>query len=267
MDSIIKNKKFNTDIMSKIQKIQKIPKMPKMQKMPKMPKMQNFDKNIEILLSDDVHFNKTVSGYSTCHSMIRNVDKTIKSDLEKIGFSDAIIKKAVELHRNSQIGTRRGRRRKQTVFYYVFAAYNALGIPIEPKGLAERCGLKGTEISKAMSRCSPDGFSAPNIVVWSPVEYIPECYNMILKKTDIRIQFPENTLCDIIKMGTEVTQTEPNLLDQKPQTMAAAIVLYYLTIHGIQLNRKDYANLFKSSDMTINKIFKEVASAYNNSQC
>lgn len=224
----------------------------------------NFETEIENeSIIDNIKFDLPKNQYSECHSLVRNKERTIRLELENIGFSNEIINKAVDLHKKSGIGTRRGRKRKQTIFYYVYAAYNALNIPIEPKGLAERCGLKISEISRAIPKCRSDSNNVPNVVLWSPIQYIRECYDVILKKTDLRINFPENTLDDIIKMTEEIMRVEPTLLDQKPQTIAAAIVLYYLSINGININRKDFANLFKSSDMTINKIFKEVANAYN----
>lgn len=228
----------------------------------KMNSVLTVNTDFSSLVTDDVQISDTSGGGS--HSLIRPADRGIRPDLEKIGFPSNVVDKAVELHHTSKIGTRRGRRRKQTIFYYVLAAYNALNIPIEPKGLAERCGLKGCEISKAMSRCSGgNSKEVPNIVVWTPIEFISGCYTMIANRTDLRIQFPDGAQEQIVEMAKEITKNDPNLLNPKPQMVAAAIVLYYLTINGINVNRKDFASLFNNSDMTINKLFKDVAQAYN----
>ncbi len=203
-------------------------------------------------------------GSTSSHSMIRTVDRGIRVDVENIGFPPEIVDKAVELHSQSKIIPRRNRRRKQIIFYYVLAAYNTLGISVEPKGLAERCGIKGKEISKAISQCAVNAsVNVPNIVVKTPIEFISNCYDMIIKRTDLRIQFPEGAESQIIEMAKEIIQNDPKLLTPKPQMVAASIVLYYLTINGINPNRRDFASLFNNSDMTINKLYKEVSQAYN----
>ena len=162
------------------------------------------------IVFDNVSFTCSSNEYSECHTLVRNPDLSIKSDLEKLGFDPEIIDKAVELHKKSGIGTRRGRRRKQTIFYYVYSAYNTLKIPIEPKKLAQICGINPSEISKAMSGCRSQHNSTPNVVLWSPVEYIQQCLDTVIKKTDLRIEFPENTLKNIIKMTEEVTKSDPS---------------------------------------------------------
>lgn len=202
--------------------------------------------------------------FSKSHNIIKHADKTIRAELMECGFTPDIIEKAVELHQKSGLGTRRAQRRKQTLFYFVLAAYNALGKPIEPKGLAQRCGLECKEISKAISRCSIlTKTGIPNIVIWSPLDYIAESFNTVKMQTDLELQFPDGAYDQIIEMTQEILKKKPDLNDSKPQMVAAAIILYYLVTHGININKKKYASMFKISDMTINKIYRQIEEAYN----
>jgi acyl-coenzyme A synthetase/AMP-(fatty) acid ligase len=64
-------------------------------------------------------------------------------------------------------------------------------------------------------------------------------------------------------MTDEVMIKAPELNDEKPQTVAAAIIVYYLYRDGYTIDKDRYNSIFGRSDMTINKIKKKVSDAYN----
>ena len=203
--------------------------------------------------------------FSRSHNISKPVDKSIRAELEKCKFAPEIVEKAVELYQQNNFSTHRSQRRKQTLFYFALSAYNILGIPIEPKGLAEKCGMPATDISKSISQCSTtQKTDIPNIVIWSPIQFIEESYKTVQKQMDVQYQFPDNAYAEIIEMTEEILQKKPELFDQKPQMVAAASILFYLVIKGVKVDRKNYARLFRISNMTINKIYKQIDEAYNN---
>lgn len=224
-----------------------------------------YKKNNEELFMHSSKEELISSNYSKCHNLIKNNNKSIRPDLIKIGFENNIINKAEEFHSRNMLETRRGRRRKQTIFYYVLAAYNALRIPIEPKKIALRCGIKPSEISKAISRCSDNNDpNIPKIVIYQPEDFIVPCFNQLQSALETNIKLPENSINDIQKMATEILSINKQLRDQRPQTVAIAIIKYYLDIIGIKYEHKLYANIFDGHDTQLKKIYNMVEEAFNN---
>ena len=64
-------------------------------------------------------------------------------------------------------------------------------------------------------------------------------------------------------MTDEIIEKDSNLRDEKPLTVAAAIIVFYLERDGCFIDKSKYKPIFGSSDMTINKIKKKVEKAYN----
>ena len=198
--------------------------------------------------------------YTNHHAIPRSNEKTIRPDLEKLGLPNNIVNRADGIYQNMEVGTKRGKRRRMLLFFCAFTSYNEDKIPVDPLWLANICGLERSGISKALSMCSPahTNYSAP-LVRYTPKNYIP----IHFKKLKELIEFPEGAIEDIYAMTEEVMKREPDLYDEKPQTVAAAILVYYLWEHGTSIDKDKYKVIFGLSDMTINKIKKRVSKAYN----
>jgi len=218
---------------------------------------------------DDIHEERAYiyNGSESCpiytnhHAIPRSNQKTIRHDLEKLGLPHNIVNAADEVFQNMDVGTKRGDRRKMLLFFCAFTAYNQEGVPVDPVNLANICGMKRSGISKALSMCSPvhTNFNAP-LVKYTPGDYIPVFYK---KLNEEWITFPEGALEDIYKITEEVLAKDPDLDDDKSQTVAAAILVSYLQMNGYSIDKSKYRNIFGLSDMTINKIKKKVNKAYN----
>jgi len=200
--------------------------------------------------------------YTNHHSIPRSNEKTIRSDLERVGLPTDILNDADTIYQNMDVGTKRGKRRKMLVFFCAFTAYNQNAIPVDPIELANRCGLERSGISKALSMCSPihTNYDAP-LVRHTPKNFIPLYYKNL--NDSWGLSFPEGTLEHIYDMTDEILEKNPDLNDEKPLTVAAAILVFYLQIHGYSIDKDKYKYIFGRSDMTINKIKKLVAKAYN----
>jgi len=197
--------------------------------------------------------------YTNHHAIPRSNDKTLRPDLEKLGLPVNIINAADDVYQNMSVGTKRGKRRKMLLFYCIFTAYNRENIPIDPFTLAKTCGLDRSGISKALSMCSPVNSSSSTLFRYTPVNYIPVYYNKLKEW----VTFPETAENDIMAMTEEILTKDPNLADEKPQTVAAAILVSYLYLNGISIDKEKYNSIFGRSDMTINKIKKRIMKAYN----
>lgn len=200
--------------------------------------------------------------YTNHHAIPRNNEKTIRPDLESLGLPSDIVIESDKVYQDMDyMGTKRGRRRKMLLFYCAFTAYNQLGISIDPFTLAKTCGLEKSGVSKALSMCSPvHTNSNAMLVLHTPDSFIRKYYNILNEEW---VAFPDGALEDIMNINREVMEKDPSLSDEKPQTVAAAILVFYLHMHGYSIDKSKYKVIFERSDMTINKIKKKIIEAYN----
>lgn len=199
--------------------------------------------------------------YTTHHAIPRSNEKTIRQDLEKLGLPANIINAADSVYQSMSVGTKRGKRRRMLLFFCAFTAYNQENIPVDPIWLANMCTLERSEISKALSMCSPSHTDFGVLSVrYSPKNFIPTYFK---KLSEGWITFPEGALDEIYKMTDEIMKNDLELQDEKPQTVAAAILVFYLYRDGYTIDKDKYNSIFGRSDMTINKIKKKVSEAYN----
>jgi len=198
--------------------------------------------------------------YTDHHAIPRSSEKTIRPDLVKLNIPNDIVNIADTIYQNMEVGTKRGKRRKMLLFFCTFTAYNQENIPVDPIWLANICGLERSSISKALSMCSPvyTNYDTP-MVRYTPKDYIPVYY----KKLSSWLSFPEGTIDYIYSIADEIMEKDSTLSDEKPQTVAAAILVFYMKMNGYSVDKDNYKTIFRMSDMTINKIKKRVIKAYN----
>lgn len=225
------------------------------------------EQNYENGYIEDVEMCHNGSGsygiYTNHHSLPKNKEKNIKSELESLGFPYDIVETANEIYKEiyRKSGTKRGKRRKQLIFFCVDSAYNQLGIAESPGKIARICGLNVSDISKAHSMCSQSktNYKAP-LIHFEPFNFIPLYYKYISEL----ISFSDGTLDDIMRLAKSIMSADRSgLEDEKPQTVAAAMIVFYINIHGLSINKKQYKEIFGFSDMTINKIKNRILLVYN----
>ncbi len=222
----------------------------------------NYDEDEDYVADQQHCYNGTEQHpeFTNHHSLPKNQDRSIKNELKKIGFAINIIAEADDIFSKLDTGTKRGKRRKQMTFFCVKTAHNNLGIPEDPNKLARMCGISRSGISKAQSMCSvtKTNYKAP-LVHRHPRDFLKIYY----RKIQDLFTFSEDTIDEIEEMCVEIMQKDEDLEDEKPQTVAAAIIVFYIGIHGYSIEKKKYNEIFGSSDMTINKIKNKVTDAYN----
>lgn len=200
--------------------------------------------------------------FTNHHILVKSKERSLKSELKSRGFPPEIILKADEIHSEMDSGLKRGARKRQQMFYCVSNAYNDLGIPEDPTKIARMCGISSSEISKAISMCSPSKTNyKPLQRNWKPKDFI-EGYLRKISELDI-ILFSDNVLLEIETICEDVMSKNQELNDEKPQTVAAAIIVFYLQLHNCAIEKKKYNEIFSKSEMTILKLKNKVSIAYN----
>ena len=186
------------------------------------------------------------------HNASKNNDRSIIKDMESIAIPDEIKIKAEEIFGKLNSATKRGNRRKQLVFFCIYNAYNELQYPQDPKQIAILVGIKNSEMTKALSMFSEaqTGYKPPSIQI-TALDLLPQyCVNLGLR---------EDAVLDVLAFANKILQIDLELNETFPQKVAAGILLYYATINGIKVDKKEYAKMIQLSEVTINSMYKQVA--------
>lgn len=194
--------------------------------------------------------------FTNFHAIPKSSEKSILSDLDKINISDDVRIEAERIFQQLETNTKRGKRRKKLLFYCIFNAYLSLKQSKDPKYVAELVGIAPTEMSKAFSMCSESQTNyRPPSVFHSPIDFIPEYHR--------KVGLDESCLDSVLDLAKTILKKDPDLNENYPQVVAAGILLYYMTINGVSVNKKEFSKLVRRSEMTISKMYKRISYIHN----
>lgn len=183
------------------------------------------------------------------------VDKSIMQDMADFYIADHIKEKANDIYTKLEISTKRGGRRKKVIFFCLFNAHRELNIPCDPRVLANAVGIESNDISKAFSMCSPieTGYY-PRNKRFTYMDFIPIYYHLTGLST--------LNLSDVEELGREISEKHSSIWDELPQTVAAAILMYYMEINGVTCTF-DFSKTVNRSEMTLVQMKKQIESIHN----
>ncbi len=182
--------------------------------------------------------------------------KSIRPEIVELGFPENIMEKADEIYHSIDAGTRRGKRRKCLLFYCIYQSHKNLGIPVDPRSIIVSFGLRTGDMTEALSGFSElnTGFVPSNLYI-SPIDLLPT----YARKMELR----EDSIQALVEFGADVLKNNPSLLDKFPQTVASGLLKYYLSIQGINLDMKAFAEIIGLSEATINTTCKLITTLDN----
>lgn len=217
---------------------------------------------IDLAMDSEIKYynksNNIKKGTSRCQIRKTHI-KTLSEDLSNTGLPNEILEKIDDMY-HDVVGEKvyRGQIRLAIALiliknYYIYI----LNKPIDPDGLADRLGVIkskitiGRKIYANFIRNNPQLKNRPKYT--TPMSLIPD----ILKKLDISL----DSLSKIEKIYNKISGAV-GLSSSKPQSLAVAIVYYYLSTldenSSNSLVKKDYCESVGVSEITVTKIFKDI---------
>jgi transcription initiation factor TFIIIB Brf1 subunit/transcription initiation factor TFIIB len=190
----------------------------------------------------------------------RKIDeKNIAKDVESMSFSETIVAKANELYTqctNGQIY--RGGSRKSVIFACIFHAYKLAGkhqtpdVLIQVFGLSRKAGLKGLKIV--------------NINIPKDSEIHDTCITSKHIICDIMDKFKTSNehKQQVYDIYDKVKNRSSKLNRARPQSVAAAVIFYWVKLNNINIQLVDFAKTTNLSELTIVKNMKEVETIFMN---
>ena len=186
--------------------------------------------------------------------MRKSEDKNINKDVENMGFSETIVSRANDIYiqvTNGQIF--RGESRKAVVFACNYHSYKMAGNCQTPKNLMETFGLNKKNSLKGLKIVN---VNAPkdSPIHSSALTAVHHIYEIMDKFSATQAQKME-----VVEIYSRTKNRSSKLNRSRPQSLASAIIYYYICLKKMDITLKKFAQKVDLSELTINKNAKEIA--------
>jgi len=184
----------------------------------------------------------------------KSEERNIYKDVETMGFGDKIVSSANQIYFQVCKGQIfRGNSRKAIIFACVFHAYKLSGKPqthenlIKTFELSRKTGLKGLKyVNLNMPKDSK--IHTTYITPINLVENLMDKFNAIQSQKN-----------EVIELYTKIKNKSSKLNRARPQSVSAGLTYYWICNKNIDISLKDFAKKAELSELTINKISKEIS--------
>lgn len=181
-------------------------------------------------------------------------DKNIFKDVENMGFSDKIVSSANQLYLHVSNGKIfRGSSRKAIIFACIFHTFKIMGKVqsyedlISLFDLNKKVGLKGLKYVNIHT--SKD--STIHTTYITPVNLVE---NLMDKFSASSAQKQE-----VITLYNQIKNKSSKINRSRPQSVSAGLIWFWICQKGMEITLKEFAVKTGLSELTINKIAKEIA--------
>lgn len=186
--------------------------------------------------------------------MRKNEERSIFKDVENLGFSESIIAKANKIYAQVTAGKIfRGNHRKAIVFACVFHAYKISGKPqsherlIQIFDLNRKDGLRGL---KYVNLYAPKESKIRTTYI-TPINIVDEIMEKFSATKDQKQE--------VVDLYEKIKNKSSRLNRSRPQSVASGLVFYWICMKGKEITLKDFAKKVILSELTINRIAKEIS--------
>lgn len=184
----------------------------------------------------------------------KSEERSIYKDVENMGFSDKIVSEANKIYfQVTQGQIFRGNSRKSIVFACIFHAYKLSGKPqsheklIHVFNLNRKTGLKGL---KHVNLHAPKNSNIRTTYI-TPINLVEEIMD--------KFSATKEQKREVIKLYYKIKNKSSRLNRSRPQSVASGIVYYWICEQKKEISLKQFTKKVELSELTINKIAKEIA--------
>lgn len=229
-----------------------------------------FEKGTSVCLDCGEEIEKTISndremkyyGNDTKKTMepnrvrLRHIEeKNIYKDVEGLNFSGRVVEQANRLYIEVTKGKIfRGESRKSIVFACIFLTYKFFNKPISHESLIKIFKIKQKTCLKGIKYVSLNSTLKTTSI--SPLVLIDE----IMDKFDAGVNDKQEVKDLYIQIKNKSIDPNRQLNRSRPQSIASGLVYYWICQKQKNISIEKFAETVKLSNLTINKISKEIAS-------
>lgn len=182
-----------------------------------------------------------------------NDERSIYKDVEGLGFSAKVVDLANKLYLQvSQDKIFRGTSRRAIIFACIFYAYKSQGTPqtcdhlLNVFKIQRKAGLRGL---KMVNMNAPKDSEIRTTYI-TPLSLIDETMNKF-KATEAQKREVENLYKRIENKSSMLNRS-------RPQSVGAGLIYYWICQKKKPISSKDFSKEVQLSELTINKIYKEI---------
>lgn len=221
-----------------------------------LSKVMSYEKDWRYYGSDDTRKN---SDPNRCH--IRKMeDKSIFKDVENFGFSDKIVNCANDIYTQVTKGKiYRGNSRKAIIFGCIFHSIKLNGKSYTCENLREIFKLDRKIILKGLKHVN---LNAPKeSQIRSKMNSSKDLVDEYIQKFDMT----EEDKTEILELYQKIKNKSSMINRSRPQSVTSSLIYYYICKKkGFNnVNIKDFVKKVNLSELTINKISKEIYKIVN----
>lgn len=181
-------------------------------------------------------------------------DKTIYQDLQNLNVSDHIKDIANDIYVEACKGkVHRGARRKAIVFASVFHAYKLDNNPQSCESLIKLFQMKRKDALKGLK------FVNENSSKESPIRDVYITPEHLIREFLYNFHVSEEKRDEIITLYNDIKDKSVTLNRSRPQSVASGVIWYWICLNKKQINIKEFIKKVDLSELTVNKMAKEVA--------
>lgn len=176
---------------------------------------------------------------------------TFLSELRKLDIAEDVATEANRIWQELPPECKKNKKRSFRQFFCIYNACKNIGRPQVPKTVANIVGLPYNKISKAVKKFPI--INGPTHT--SFVDFIPTYCE--------KIGIDDNTVVSIQDLGRSILVKCRELDDEFPQNIAVGMIVYYLAISGVEIDRKAFSKKVQLSEVTISTIHKKIVNIDN----
>ena len=170
----------------------------------------------------------------------------IMDELAIYPVSDDIKFQANQVFFSLNSPTKRGAKRQNMIFYCLYKAYKDLNIVKSPGEIASMVGITQNQMQRAITQNTISN----DVTISTPIDMIKPFCNAL--DFHISVESVEEKAKEIIDKSINSLY---NLNETSPVNTAAAILLYYLNIHGCKYDKAEFSRILKVPIASINSIY------------
>lgn len=187
-------------------------------------------------------------------SVRSTTSNSIYSYFKDLAVDDEIKQKADEIYKKLNSHEKKKHKCIEIAFPCLYNAHKELNVVVDPFTLASMMKISKKIVPKLLNNFVSNSGYKPVIKVISPISFI-KTYTEILN-----IDYVE----DIEKFCIEICEKNKELCEQYPQKISASIIQYYMELHEVPMNKKQFAIHVKLNEATITNTIKELRIIYKN---
>lgn len=184
----------------------------------------------------------------------KSEERNIYKDVENMGFSEKIVSEANKIYfQVTQGQIFRGNSRKSIVFACIFHAYKLSGKPqsheklINVFNLNRKTGLKGL---KHVNLHAPKNSTIRTTYI-TPINLVEEIMDKFSATHEQKIE--------VTKLYHQIKNKSSRLNRSRPQSVSSGLIYYWICTQKKGITLKQFTKKVSLSELTINKIAKEIA--------